>query len=166
MTVTRSHSGGVDVIDDVDADALAALADIMDRAFDPQFGEAWTPGQTLATFALPGYAIRGLWRDGALVAFAMTRTILGESELLLFAVDPAQQGQGIGRVLVEDWVNNSRAVGVERLFLEVRSDNPAQHLYTAMGFVWLATRPNYYKGGDGHYRDALTMERLIAVNPK
>ena len=164
--MTVAGPKGIIIIDDVGADALPALAGIMDRAFDPQFGEAWTPGQTLATFALPGYAIRGLWKDGALVAFAMTRTILGESELLLFAVDPAQQGQGIGRALVDDWIEISRIAEVERLFLEVRSDNPAQHLYTAMGFAWLATRPHYYKGGDGLYRDALTMQRLIGVNSK
>jgi ribosomal-protein-alanine N-acetyltransferase len=165
MTGDGSGQDAVIAIDDVGADALDALAGIMNRAFDPQYGEAWTPGQTLATFALPGYAIRGLWKSETLIAFAMTRTIAGESELLLFAVDPAQQGQGIGRALVTDWIENSREAGVERLFLEVRSDNPAQHLYSAMGFSWLATRPNYYKGGDGQHRDALTMQRIIGVNP-
>ena len=153
----------------IGVDHLVDIDRIMARAFDPAFGEAWNKAQCLAALALPGYRLRGAFFDDGqsqkasakLAGFAIQRTVAGESELLLLAVDPALRRYGIGRTLLRDWINHSRSVGVVRAFLEMRSDNPARHLYQQVGFTEIAVRKAYYRGGDGLFRDAVTMQYEI-----
>jgi putative acetyltransferase len=69
-------------------------------------------------------------------------------------VDPAQQGRGIGRLLAETGVAWSDAVGVLRLELYVRADNPrAIALYDSLGFELQCTRPRFVRHGDGWLDD-------------
>jgi ribosomal protein S18 acetylase RimI-like enzyme len=61
-----------------------------------------------------------------------------------FAVDPAQQGRGIGRNVLRRVCHRLRADGVEQVGLEVATDNEhALGLYTSLGFT-LVTSENYY----------------------
>lgn len=153
------------MIESLGVDHLEDVAVIMQSAFDPKYGEAWNPAQTLSVLALPGYALRGAFIDAgagnSLAGFAITRTVAGESELLLLAVNAGLQRRGVGAALLGDWIDFSRRQSVERLFLEVRADNPALNLYLSSGFLHLATRPGYYRGGDGQMRDALTMQLFL-----
>jgi ribosomal protein S18 acetylase RimI-like enzyme len=53
-----------------------------------------------------------------------------------FAVDPAWQGKGIGREVLRRTCRELREEGVERVTLEVETDNAhALGLYTSLGFV-------------------------------
>ena len=53
-----------------------------------------------------------------------------------FAVDPAQQGKGIGRAVLGRTCRTLREEGVERVTLEVETENAhALGLYTSLGFV-------------------------------
>jgi ribosomal protein S18 acetylase RimI-like enzyme len=53
-----------------------------------------------------------------------------------FAVDPARQGQGIGREVLGRTCRALRAQGVKRITLEVETENAnALGLYTSLGFV-------------------------------
>ncbi|NUH65050.1 GNAT family N-acetyltransferase [Sulfitobacter sp. S0837] len=91
--------------------------------------------------------------------FALTRTIAGESELLTLAVDPAQQRQGLGRGLVQDWIT-ALPPDTTHAFLEVAADNaPARALYLSMGFAQVATRRAYYARASGPAVDACIMRR-------
>ena len=86
--------------------------------------------------------------------FALTRLVAGETELLTLAVDPAQQNQGIGRGLLQRWLD----IPADTAFLEVAADNaPAIHLYSGLGFEITATRRRYYLRKDAAAVDALTM---------
>ena len=77
---------------------------------------------------------------------ALLREAEGVYELTKMAVDPAWQGRGIGRRLVEAAIARFKALGGTRLFLESnRSLAPAIHLYAALGFVDRGRRP------DSHY---------------
>jgi [ribosomal protein S18]-alanine N-acetyltransferase len=142
-------------------DALAGIEAVMGRAFDPVFGEAWSPAQCLAVLSMPGYALRIASIGTQISGFAIIRWVADDSELLLIAVDPAARGQGIGTALIGDWLTHGRATGASRFFLEMRTDNPAQRLYAQMGFAMCGHRPGYYKGADGAVRDAITMQRLM-----
>ena len=145
-------------------DSLAAVDRISARAFDPRYGEAWNKAQCLAVLALPGYRLRGAWAGdpvSGLRGFCIDRTVAGESELLLLAVDPMARRQGVGAMLMQDWLTHARSQGVTRAFLEMREDNPARHLYDNFGFRPIAVRPAYYRGGDGVLRDAVTMDCLV-----
>lgn len=96
---------------------------------------------------------------GAAHGFALARSVAGETELLTLAVDPAQQRQGIGRKLTEQWLAQSNA---ETAFLEVAADNTgACALYTALGFAEAGRRPAYYARKCTAPVDAILMRRAL-----
>jgi ribosomal-protein-alanine N-acetyltransferase len=64
------------------------------------------------------------------------------------AVDPAHQGKGVGRALMEAVRVLLVTADAQRLALHVRIDNaPAIHLYQSLGFTTLSTIPDYYPNG-------------------
>ena len=131
---------------------------IMNAAFEPRFGEAWTRSQCAGILPMSGVSLT-LARDDGLqqpVGFALSRTIAVEAELLLLAVAPGQQRRGIGRLLLEQFVDRACAAGARRVHLEVRDGNPAIEMYRLAGFKPAGRRPNYYRGSDGRQFDALT----------
>lgn len=143
---------------------VAAIMRVMDSAFDPAFGEAWTPAQLLTLFAVPSSRLCLARSGDGIRGFSAARVAGGESELLLLAVDPAASGQGVGRLLVADWRQWAAEQGASDLFLEMRADNPALGLYNSCGFSECGRRPAYYRGADGIVRDAITM-RLYSNEP-
>lgn len=77
-----------------------------------------------------------------------------EYEIHTIGVDPAFQGQGVGRGMLTRLLEFARG-GV--VFLEVRTDNePAIELYHSMGFVTVGVRKRYYRVSGA---DAYTMRR-------
>jgi len=138
---------------------LAAVMRVMDAAFDPAFGEAWSGAQLLTLFALPSARVCVAWDGEQACGFSAARIAGPESELLLLAVDPLFRGRGIGALLMDDWRAWATEQGAEDYFLEMRADNDAVHLYESVGFSECGRRPAYYRGNDGVVRDAITMRR-------
>ena len=100
--------------------------------------------------------------DGRLVGYAgITR--LGrkppyEYEIHTIGVDPAHQGAGIGRELLNRILDIALG-GV--VFLEVRTDNAAAiGLYESVGFTKMGLRKRYYRVSGA---DAYTMRREAEV---
>jgi [ribosomal protein S18]-alanine N-acetyltransferase len=141
---------------------IASILPVMERAFDPQFGEAWTASQCLSMLSLPGTRFVTCWTADKAVGFAIARTVLDETELLLIAVDPSFAGQGIGSQLLDHVATESVNLGAKRLHVEVRSDNHAIEFYSVKGFVKVGTRPNYYRRNDGGPTHAITMVNEIS----
>ena len=133
---------------------------VMDSAFDPCFGEAWTRSQCGGILSMPGVKLV-MARNGAAepLGFALWRTVVGDSELLLLAVARDHRRRGVGRRLLEEFVGEGRRRGVTRVHLEVRDGNPAISMYRSAGFSRVGRRPNYYRGGDDEQYDALTFAR-------
>ena len=145
-------------IRDYRADDMDAVMAVMDAAFEPTFGEAWTRSQCAGILPMAGVALRIAQSDTAAVAgFALIRAIVDEAELLLIAVDPAMQHMGVGAALVGDFIQFARSRGASRLHLEVRDGNSAILLYERAGFSLAGVRRDYYRGHDGRTRDALTL---------
>lgn len=138
---------------------VSAVMRVMEAAFDPAYGEAWSTAQLLTLFALPSARVCLAWDGDIPCGFAAARVAGGESELLLLGVDPARRGCGVGARLMADWRAWAEGRGAEDYFLEMRADNDAVHLYRRCGFVECGRRPAYYRGGDGVVRDAITMRR-------
>ena len=93
---------------------------------------------------LIGYA--GIARLGILPPY--------EYEIHTIGVDPAYQGQGIGRRLLDDLLDFAKNGMV---YLEVRTDNEAAlGLYRNAGFVEVGLRKRYYRASGA---DAYTMRR-------
>ena len=147
-------------------DMDAAMA-VMDRAFDPAFGEAWNRGQCLGMLTLPDvWLILAEDGDARPLGFALSRVAVEDAELLLLAVDPAARGHGIGAALIARSAAVARARGATRLLLEVRDSNPALALYRREGFAEIGRRAAYYRGANGATHDAITLAQTLPSPPQ
>jgi len=82
------------------------------------------------------------------------RTPPFEYEIHTIGIDPAYQGRGIGRRLLDELLNIADGAVVH---LEVRTDNePAIGLYRSVGFAAVGVRRRYYRISGA---DAYTMRR-------
>ena len=140
-----------------------ALMHVMNSAFAPQYGEAWTAAQTIGMLSLPGTALYiAQHKETQLISgFALLRATDEEAELLLLAIHPDQQRQYIGRGLVEYAVNIMKEKKKNSIFVEVRENNPALKFYHSLGFHQIGLRKNYYTGDDGQKFDALTLCKCL-----
>lgn len=146
-------------IERANGDELDDVLDIMNAAFDPRFGEAWTRAQCAGILPMAGVSLTIARLKGEVVGFTLVRRTLDEAELLLIAVSPDHAGKGIGSSLIDHFVTEQRQSGVRHLHLEVRDGNSAVQLYSRNGFTIAGRRAGYYRGGDGDKFDALTMIR-------
>ena len=147
-------------------DDLDRIMAIMEAAFDPTYGEAWSRRQVSDALLMPNthYLLAGPdglapGDDERATGFAMSRGAADEEELLLIAVDPEFRGRGIGGALLERLAAEARTRGVTRLFLEMREGNTAEVLYRRHGFVSVGRRRHYYRRGSGSPIDAITFAR-------
>lgn len=149
-------------IDSAGRNELGEVMQVMDAAFDPRFGEAWTSAQCAGILPMSGVTMKvARSGQGAAVGFSLFRTVADSSELLLLAVHPDHRRLGVGNYLLRDFIESARKDGASQIHLEVRENNPAIHLYQAAGFLAAGRRRNYYSGGDGLRFDALTLTRSV-----
>ena len=95
---------------------------------------------------------------GAALGYAFVNTAVGEAQLLNICVDQPQQGQGLGRALMQHLMATAREDFCTVFLLEVRRSNrAARHLYESLGFNTLGVRKGYYPNGAGATEDALVM---------
>lgn len=158
-------------------EALRAIMQVMQAAFDPVYGEAWNHSQARSMLAMPlthtiiaevsareepltfmpmAQATEHA-ATGQPIGFSMSRRTGEEEELLLIAVAPEWRHFGAGSLLLNQVIENAQDAGVCRIFLEMRSNNPASHLYHKFGFEQVGIRKDYYKGADSRLYDALTL---------
>ena len=141
-----------------DARDIASIMPIMDDAFDPAFGEAWTASQCLSSLALPYSSLWLAEYSGELAAFAITRWVLDEEELLMIGVANDFRRKGLGAALIKYVKENASRATRTKLFLEVRDGNPAIEFYRRTGFEQIGRRKNYYTGPKNQQSDAITMK--------
>ena len=80
-----------------------------------------------------------------------------EGDITNVSVKKNRQGQGIGKLLMQELIERSAKAGVTRLFLEVRRSNEAAiHLYERLGFKRDGIRKGYYEEPT---EDAVLMSR-------
>jgi [ribosomal protein S18]-alanine N-acetyltransferase len=145
------------------ADDIDRIMAVMNAAFAPEFGEAWSRRQ-IEDALLVGNCHYGLIAPcggnpaagEAAAGFFLSRHGVEEEELLLFAVDPAMRRRGLGARLLERFSATARGRGARRLLLEMRRGNPAEALYVNFGFRPVGERLNYYRAPDGGRFDAVT----------
>ena len=115
----------------------------------------WTQQQFVDAAAQ--YQSTVLEKNGSVVGFCILQPVLDEANLLLMAVDPNQQGQGLGYELLTaslDLLQNNPV----QIFLEVRESNTAAiKLYEKADFHQIDLRKNYYPKADGTREHAIIM---------
>jgi ribosomal-protein-alanine N-acetyltransferase len=146
-----------------DARDLDQIITVMQAAFDPSFGEAWTRSQCAGILPMSGVAlyVARSPESQEMIGFSLQRAIADEAELLLLAVTPSWQGRGIGRALLGQFIDEARERGAHRLHLEVRDGNPAVRMYRLAGFDLAGRRSKYYHGSGNQLFDALTFVCII-----
>ena len=83
--------------------------------------------------------------NAQVIGYIGSQSVMGEADVMNVAVLEECRNRGIGRCLIAELVTALKSVGVYCLTLEVRASNePAIHLYHAMGFSPVGRRPNYY----------------------
>jgi len=141
---------------------VGLILPILQNAFDPDYSEAWTVDQVVAALVLPQTILLVCELAGRVVGFALVRTLLDESELLLIALARDVRRQGLGHLLLSQAVGQVRALGAKQLFLEVRTNNSAVEFYERENFRPIGTRRDYYRKKDGKLIDARTM--VVDIN--
>jgi ribosomal-protein-alanine N-acetyltransferase len=144
---------------------IAEIMAVMTDAFPVAFGEAWTQGQCLGILDLPRVWITLARVDDQPAGFALCRTVVDETELLLLAVRPEFRRRGIGKALIKRTCDVAISSGARMLHLEVREGNFAHHMYNAAGFCEVGRRRGYYRGGDGQLYDALSLAFRLPTAP-
>ncbi|WP_102142293.1 ribosomal protein S18-alanine N-acetyltransferase [Mycobacterium hubeiense] len=137
------------------ADA-ARCAELEKQLFDGD--DPWPARAFYAELAVEHNRYVAARADDKLVGYAgisrLGRKPPYEYEIHTIGVDPAYQGQGIGRRMLSDLLDFA---GDGVVFLEVRTDNEAAiALYQSMGFVKVGVRKRYYRASGA---DAYTMRR-------
>ena len=152
LRITRGSSADLD-----------SVMSVMDSAFGRRFGEAWTRSQLAGILPMGGVCmvIARDDRTGETLGFSLFRTVADESELLLLAVVPDRHRCGIGRRLLDDYLERARNDRVARVHLEVRDGNPAVAMYRTAGFSPVGRRRNYYHAPDGRRFDAITFAHQL-----
>lgn len=143
-----------------DVDRIMA---VMEAAFDPFHGEAWSRAQVENALLVGQCRYLLVAEHGGEPAgsepaagFALLRAAFDEEELLLFAIRPEARRRGLGARLLARAKDTARTAGMRRMLLEMRRGNDAGRLYESAGFVMIGSRPNYYRTGDGGRQDAIT----------
>lgn len=144
-------------------DDLDRVMMVMETAFEPTYGEAWTRPQVADALAMPNtfYLLAGIdgaapGANGEAAGFTLSRGAADEEELLLLAVAPKYRQRGIGTKLLSRYIEQAHSRGALKLFLEMRDGNSAQGLYSRLGFVPVGRRCGYYRAIDGRAIDAIT----------
>ena len=100
----------------------------------------------------------GLKIEDQLVGFAIVHQVVDEATLMDICVAPNTQGQGVGKVLMNELINAAKKRDVAFIQLEVRASNQsAIRLYLNSGFEKTGIRKDYYPSAEGR-EDAILME--------
>ena len=95
------------------------------------------------------------------IGYSITTMAAGEGHILNICVDPAHQGQGYGKLLLENIFDTAMKNDIKVVFLEVRPSNlVAITLYEKHGFHVVGRREKYYPAKRGR-EDALIMARVL-----
>ncbi len=122
------------------------------------FPYPWSRGNFLDSL-VSGYDCWVL-RDAAnsVSGYMLLMLILDEAHLLNIAVRRDWQGQGAGRVLMDQAVSIARSKAAVRLLLEVRPSNiRAIDIYQRYGYAEIGRRKNYYPAPGNSREDAILM---------
>lgn len=149
-------------------DPVDAIMMVMETAFDPVFGEAWTRRQVSDALIVSNthYFLADVSGSephdpSDTAGFLLSRHGADEEELLLLAVAPQMRRRGVAGSLISRFAADAAARGVSQMFLQMREGNTAEALYRAHGFLPVGRRREYYRGPNGSRIDAITFARTL-----
>jgi [ribosomal protein S18]-alanine N-acetyltransferase len=112
--------------------------------------------------AVTGYQSTVLEQNGQVLGFCILQPVVDEANLLLMAIDPRQQGKGLGFQLLDASLAMLKNNPVQ-IFLEVRESNIAAiKLYEKADFHQIDLRKNYYPKPGGGKEHAIIMVKMCS----
>ena len=139
----------------------AACAAIHAKAFH----QGWS-AQEITDLALEPSVLAHVALDSkekTVLGFSLARSAGQEAEILTIVIDPARQGGGLGRLLLQTQLEALQAQGVAEVFLEVEAGNAAAlALYKRLGFSQVGERKAYYARPGQPPATALILRRAQA----
>jgi ribosomal-protein-alanine N-acetyltransferase len=124
----------------------------------------WDTNAIAELLAMPGAQGRfAIDAGNRPLGFLLSLHSVDTMELLTLAVDPAYRRQGLGTLLVRDFLDDARLLGAANAFLEVAEDNiPAISLYKREGFLTEGRRRDYYRRSGNIRVDAYLLRCPLA----
>ncbi|RTZ42452.1 tRNA (adenosine(37)-N6)-threonylcarbamoyltransferase complex dimerization subunit type 1 TsaB [Candidimonas sp. SYP-B2681] len=123
----------------------------------------WTRGN-FSDGLQAGYGAWVAVLGGRVVGFCMVMFAPDVAHVLVIAVVPEMQKQGVGSLLLERCEREARSRGLTTIVLEVRPSNQnALNFYRHQGFTQLAIRKDYYPAGHFKREDACVMEKSLSA---
>jgi [ribosomal protein S18]-alanine N-acetyltransferase len=111
-----------------------------------------------------GYLCRVVEAAGEVAGYGIMSHGANEAHLLNICIRSELRGAGIGRKLMDFFIERARSLDMRDIFLEVRPSNPiAIRLYESLGFTRIGVRRGYYQAAAGR-EDALVY-RLALEKP-
>jgi len=142
-----NHSISIHPIHPGDVEAVAALETVC-------FPDPWSVNSLSDMLGNPHAHYLAAKKNGKIIGYIGTLTVLDEGDILRIAVDPAERKQGIGTALFAALFRETPDIKIWNL--EVRESNTAAvMLYRKSGFAEIAKRKDYYRHPT---EDALLMQ--------
>jgi ribosomal-protein-alanine N-acetyltransferase len=121
---------------------------------------SWSQAVFADCLSSPYFAYQ-LVLDGQLQGYYIGLQVLDEITLMDIAIHSQYQGQGWGKTLLHDFIEQCQLRKGAEVWLEVRESNvPAISLYSAAGFALIDKRKAYYETGSGT-ESALIMKLVL-----
>jgi [ribosomal protein S18]-alanine N-acetyltransferase len=136
------------------------IAALHARLFDPPW-DSTSIGRLIEHPAAAAFVAQ-VREPKAIAGFVIGQIAADEAEILSIGVAPEWQRRGIARQMVEGLIRAARRAEVDRLYLEVASDNAAAlRLYEGLGFTVAAKRKGYYARAGAQPVDALVLALVL-----
>jgi ribosomal-protein-alanine N-acetyltransferase len=108
-----------------------------------------------------GYVCHVLQQADTLMGYGIMMMSPEEAHILTLGIAPNWQKKGLGKKLLQHFIQYAREQNAKSIFLDVRESNhSAAQLYKQMGFQQIATRKGYYPAMCGR-EDALVMQLML-----
>ncbi len=87
----------------------------------------------------------GLFKNNNLIAYAGATIVFNSADIIKVGVVKAEQGNGYGKLILNQLITELKNCGVTEIILEVEHENfKAISLYLGAGFTEISERKNYY----------------------
>jgi len=122
----------------------------------------WSRGNFIDSLNAGYLARKRIDAAGQWLGYFIAMPGVQEVHLLNLTVAPVHQRRGHARAMLDELVRESRALGAQRLWLEVRTSNlRAQEIYRRYGFREVGLRRGYYPAGALARENAIVMSLIL-----
>ena len=122
------------------------------------FSDGWTDEMFYSAFNTGRFFGFKIENESEIVGFITYSITDDSSDLESIVVKADYRGKGLGKLLIENYLNSAKEKGVKNFFLEVRKSNlTAISLYEKSGYKVINERKKYYADGE----NALVLKKEI-----